>query len=432
MNGENLNVFDIAQAQVKMAVDKLGLNPTVYDFLKNPMRELATSIPLKMDDGSTRVFKGYRVQHNDAIGPAKGGIRFHHDVSIDEVRALAMWMTFKCAVIGIPYGGAKGGVVCNPEELSQTELERLSRSYIKAVAPIIGPEKDIPAPDVNTNAQVMSWMMDEFSHVKQYNAFGVITGKPLIIGGSLGRTEATSRGCVFVIAEIAKKRNINLEGAAVVVQGFGNVGSYLAKILYDKKATIIGISDVKGGIFNPNGLNPYKVSEHLAVTGSVVNFPGAKGITNQEILELPCDFLVPAALENQITAENAYKIKARIIVEAANGPTTPEADKILDKRNILVIPDILANAGGVTVSYFEWVQNNMGFYWSEEEVNNRLGHLMVSAFHRVYDLFQSRKDVNMRVAAYMLAVKRVAEAMEVRGWIGSKVEKQQVYTHKLA
>ncbi len=432
MTGENLNVFESAQAQVKMAVDKLGLNLTVYDFLKDPMREMTVSVPLKMDDGSTRVFRGYRVQHNDAVGPAKGGIRFHHDVSLDEVRALAMWMTFKCAVVGIPYGGAKGGVICNPEDLSHTELERLSRAYIQAISPIIGPEKDIPAPDVNTNAQIMSWMMDEFSHIKQYNAFGVITGKPLIIGGSLGRTEATARGCVFVIEEIAKKRNINLEGAKVVVQGFGNVGSFLAKILYDKKATIIGISDVKGGIFNPKGLNPYKVSEHLAATGSVINYSGAKAVTNQEILELPCDFLVPAALENQITAEIANKVKAKIIVEAANGPTTAEADKILEKRNILVVPDILANAGGVTVSYFEWVQNNMGFYWSENEVNSRLGQQMVQAFQRVYDLFQARKDVSMRVTAYMLAVDRVAEAMKVRGWIGSKVEKDQAYTYKLA
>jgi glutamate dehydrogenase len=429
---KNLNSFEIAQAQVKMAVDKLELDPSVYSLLKNPMRTMTVLLPVRMDDGSTRVFTGYRVQHNDALGPSKGGVRFHHDVSMDEVKALATWMTFKCAVIGLPFGGGKGGVICNPEELSTSELERLSRAYIKAIFPILGPEKDIPAPDVNTNPRIMSWMMDEFSSIKQYNVFGVITGKPLIIGGSLGRNEATARGCVFVIEEISKKLNIKLEGASVVIQGFGNVGSNAAKILYDQKVKIVGISDVRGGIYNPRGLNPYKVSEHLTATGSVVNYTGAKTITNSELLELQCDFLIPAALENQITSENAGRVKARIVVEAANGPTTPEADKILAEKHILVVPDILANAGGVTVSYFEWVQNNMGFYWTEEEVNTRLGQLMTKAFHRVYDLHQARKDTNLRVAAYMLAVKRVSEAMEVRGWVGSQDKKEKAYTFKLA
>lgn len=432
MNAKKLNCFENAQAQVKIAIDKLGLNPCAYDLLKDPMRELKVSIPLKMDDGCTKIFKGYRVQHNDALGPAKGGIRFHQDVSLDEVRALSMWMTFKCAVVGIPFGGAKGGIICNPEELSINELERLSRAYIQAISPIIGPKKDIPAPDVNTNAQIMSWMMDEFSRIKGYNAFGVITGKPLIIGGSLGRTEATAQGCVFVIEEVVKSCNLNLEGASVVVQGFGNVGSHTAKILYDKKATIIGVGDQRGGIFNAKGLNPYKICEHIAATGSVVNYPGAKTITNREMLELSCDILIPAALENQITAENAPNIKAQIIVEAANGPTTPEADRILRQRQILVVPDILANAGGVTVSYFEWVQNNVGFYLAEEEINTRLKQLVVQAFRRVNDLCQVKKDIDMRVAAYMLAVKRVTEAMEARGWIGSQDKKAQVYSHKLA
>ncbi|WP_206813071.1 Glu/Leu/Phe/Val family dehydrogenase [Paradesulfitobacterium ferrireducens] len=416
---DSLNSFVIAQEQLKMAVDKLHLNASVYELLKEPKRSLSVLIPVRMDDGSTRVFSGYRAQHNDALGPAKGGVRFHQDVSMDEVKALAMWMTFKCAVVGIPYGGAKGGVIVNPEELSAAELERLSRAYIQAIAPLIGPEKDIPAPDVNTNPQIMSWMMDEFSMIKQYNSFGVITGKPLIIGGSLGRTQATAQGVVFVIEDLVKKLNINLEGVSVVIQGFGNVGGYTAKILYDKKAKIIGISDVKGGIYNPRGLNPYKVQEHATETGSVVNYRGAKTITNAELLELECDILIPAALENQITDKNAHNIKARYVVEAANGPTTPEADKILEQKGILVVPDILANAGGVTVSYFEWVQNNMGYYWSVEEVNEKLGNIMSQAFHGVYDLYKSRKDVNMRVAAYMLAVKRVAEGMEVRGWISA-------------
>jgi len=432
MTGKELNSFENAKVQIKMAVEKMGLDHVVYELLKEPMREMVVSIPIKMDNGTTKVFKGYRVQHNNALGPAKGGIRFHPDSDLDEVRALAMWMTFKCAVVGIPYGGAKGAVACNPEELSETELERLSRGYVQAINPIVGPEKDIPAPDVNTNAQIMSWMMDEFSRIKQYNAFGVITGKPLIIGGSLGREEATAQGCVYVIEEITKKLNVNLEGAKVVIQGFGNVGGNLAKILFDKKAVIIGISDVKGGIYNPKGINPYKVSEHLAVTGSVVNYSKAKTITNQELLELNCDILIPAAVENQITAENANRIKAKIVVEAANGPTTPEADKILEQKGILVVPDILANAGGVTVSYFEWVQNNMGFYWTKEEVNKRLGQIMGQAFQQVYNLYQARKDVNMRMAAYMLAIDRVAQAMKVRGWIGSKIETEQKVTHKLA
>lgn len=416
---DSLNSFVIAQEQIKMAVDKLHLTASVYDLLKEPKRSLSVLIPVRMDDGSTRVFSGYRVQHNDALGPAKGGVRFHQDVSMDEVKALSMWMTFKCAVVGIPYGGAKGGVIVNPEELSASELERVSRAYIQAIAPLIGPEKDIPAPDVNTNAQIMSWMMDEFSMIKQYNSFGVITGKPLIIGGSLGRTQATAQGVVFVIEDLVKKLNINLEGVSVVVQGFGNVGGHTAKILYDKKAKIIGISDVKGGIYNSKGLNPYKVQEHATETGSVVNYRGAKTVTNSELLELECDILIPAALENQITDKNASNIKARVVVEAANGPTTPEADKILEQKGILLVPDILANAGGVTVSYFEWVQNNMGYYWSVEEVNEKLGNIMSQAFHSVYDLYKSRKDVSMRVAAYMMAVKRVAEAMEVRGWIST-------------
>jgi glutamate dehydrogenase len=416
---QNLNSFEIAQKQLRMAVDKLQLDTSVYELLKEPKRTLTVLIPVRMDDGSTRVFTGYRIQHNDALGPAKGGVRFHQDVSLEEVKALATWMTFKCAVVGIPYGGGKGGVIVDPEELSHSELERLSRGYIQAIAPVIGPDKDIPAPDVNTNAQIMAWMMDEFSMIKQHNSFGVITGKPLIIGGSLGRTEATAQGVVYITEDITKAKNIELEKATVVIQGFGNVGSYAAKMLFDKKAKIVALSDVKGGIYNPKGLNPYKVAEHVAATSSVVNYLGAKNISNEELLELECDVLIPAALENQITDKNVENIKARIIIEGANGPTTPEADKILEQKGIVVVPDIVSNAGGVTVSYFEWVQNNMGYYWSEEEVSSRLGQIMHTVFNRTYELYRSNKGINMRVAAYMLAVQRVAEAMQVRGWIGT-------------
>lgn len=422
---QNLNSFEIAQQQLRMAVDKLQLDTSVYELLKEPKRSLTVLIPVRMDDGSTRVFTGYRVQHNDVLGPAKGGVRFHQDVDLDEVKALSTWMTFKCAVVGIPYGGGKGGVIVNPEELSHGELERLSRGYIQAIAPVIGPDKDIPAPDVNTNAQIMAWMMDEYSMIKQHNSFGVITGKPLVIGGSLGRKEATAQGVVYVTEDMAKAKNIELEKATVVIQGFGNVGSYAAKMLFDKKAKIVGLSDVYGAIYNPKGLNPYKVAEHVAATGSVVNYLGAKNITNGELLELECDILIPAALENQITVKNVENIKARIIVEAANGPTTPEADKILEQKGIVVVPDIVGNSGGVTVSYFEWVQNNMGYYWSAEEVNSRLEEIMHTVFNRTYELYCSTKEVNMRVAAYMLAVQRVAEGMEVRGWIGSAKSEQQ-------
>ncbi len=418
-----VNSFAAVQEEIRIAVKQLNLDTDVYEMLKEPKRSLSVMIPVRMDDGTTRVFSGYRVQHNDALGPAKGGMRFHPDVSLDEVKALSTWMTFKCAVVGIPYGGAKGGVICEPKSLSPAELERLSRAYVRATSPILGPDQDIPAPDVNTNAQVMSWMMDEYSAIAGHNAFGMITGKPLIIGGSLGRTEATARGVVFILEETLRTLGRTIEGISVAIQGFGNVGSHAAKILYDKNVKIIALSDVKGGIFQTKGLNPYKVSEHQALTGSVVNYPGAKTISNAELLELSCDVLIPAALENQITASNAPRIQAQVIIEAANGPTTREADRILESRGILVVPDILANAGGVTVSYFEWVQNNMGFYWSEEEVNRRLGEIMVQAFHRVH-LHMTKEQTSMRAAAYLLAVKRVAEAMQIRGWVSGKSTRQ--------
>lgn len=414
---ETLNVFEIAQQQIKDACDKLKLKPAVYEILKQPMRVMEVAIPVKMDNGTVKVFSGYRSQHNNALGPAKGGLRFHPTITLDEAKALSMWMTFKSAVVGLPYGGGKGGVRCNPKELSEGEKERLSRGFIQAIAPIIGPEKDIPAPDVYTNAQVMAWMMDEFSKLKGYNNFGVITGKPLIIGGSIGRSEATARGCCFVIREAAAKLGINIKGARVVIQGFGNAGSIAARIMHDMGAKIIAVNDSRSGIYNHNGVDPYEVIDHKEKTGQVAGFPGTTEISNAELLALECDVLIPAAMENQITEENVADIKAKIIGEAANGPTTPEADKVLYKNNILVLPDILASAGGVTVSYFEWVQNLQNFYWTEEEVNTRLEQKMVAAFNNVHSISKEYK-VDMRSAAYMAAVKHLADAMEIRGWLG--------------
>lgn len=410
------NSFHIAQQQLRMACDALGLEPAVYELLKEPARVFTVSIPVKMDDGSIRTFIGYRAQHTDVLGPTKGGIRFHPDVTLDEVKALAMWMTFKCGVVGLPYGGGKGGVVCNPKELSRNELERLSRGYIRALGHNIGPEIDIPAPDVYTNAQVMGWMYDEFSTLRGVNTPGVITGKPIILGGSLGRNEATACGCVYTIREAAAHQGIELSRATAVIQGFGNAGSIAARLLHRMGVTIIGVSDSQGTAVNRDGLDPDALVAHKEKTGSVVGFPGSRAIPPEELLYEACDILVPAALENVITRHNASKINAKIIAEAANGPTTPQADEILFERGILVIPDILANAGGVTVSYFEWVQNLMNFYWTEEEVNNRLEKMMVSAFERTC---KTSKDhgVNMRLAAYMVALERITEAMRARGWL---------------
>ncbi len=418
MSGKELNSFQIAQQQIKTAVDKLGLSPAVYELLKEPLKVLTVSIPVEMEDGSVKVFTGYRAQHNHAQGPLKGGIRFHPDVTLDEVKALSMWMTFKCAVAGLPYGGGKGGVAVNPKELTPKELERLSRGYIQAVAPILGAEKDIPAPDVYTNPQVMAWMMDEFSKLKGHNEFGVITGKPLSVGGSAGRNEATARGCMITVREAAKAIGLNLKGATVAVQGYGNAGSIVARLLHELGCKIIAVVDSVGGAYSSAGMDPVALADFKAKTGTVKGYPGTRNISNTDLLTMECDILVPAALENQITAEIAPRVKAKIVGEAANGPTTPEADVILHQRGVLVIPDILASAGGVTVSYFEWVQNNMGYYWSEAEVNEKLEREMVKAFQAVYNMYKSRKDVDMRVAAYMVAIRRVAEAMQVRGWLG--------------
>ncbi|MEM4308188.1 MAG: Glu/Leu/Phe/Val dehydrogenase [Thermoplasmata archaeon] len=414
---EELNPFKIAQKQLDLCAEKLKLEPAVHQFLREPMRTLIVSIPVKMDNGETKVFTGFRVQYNDARGPTKGGIRFHPEETLDTVKALAAWMTWKCAVVNIPYGGGKGGVICDPKKMSKRELEQLSRGYVRAVAQIIGDEKDIPAPDVYTTPEIMAWMMDEYSKIKQYNVPGVFTGKPIVIGGSAGRGDATARGGSYCIREAAKALKINLKGANVAIQGFGNAGQFAMKILSEEYGCkIIAVSDSKGGIYNEKGLDYTKVMEHKEKTGSVVDFKGAKNITNQELLELECDILVPAALENQITAKNAGKIKAKIVAELANGPTTPEADEILYKNKVFVIPDFLCNAGGVTVSYFEWVQNINGYYWTEKEVHEKLDRIMTEAFHAVYEMSQKEK-VHMRLAAYMVAVKRVADAVKARGWV---------------
>ncbi|HHW02776.1 MAG TPA: Glu/Leu/Phe/Val dehydrogenase [Thermoanaerobacterales bacterium] len=413
---ETLNPFEIVQKEIKSACEKLGLDDSVYEVLKEPEKVLTVSIPVKMDDGTTKTFIGFRSQHSTAIGPAKGGVRFHPNVSLDEVKALSTWMTFKCAVVGIPYGGGKGGVICNPKELSKGELERLSRGYFKAISPIIGPEKDIPAPDVYTNAQVMAWFMDEYSTLRGYNTPGVVTGKPIIIGGSLGRNEATARGATFTIREAAKNIGLDLTKATVAIQGYGNAGSIAARLLSELGCKIVAVNDSQGGAYNPEGLDPKAVLEYKEKNKTVKGFPGSKDISGEELLELDVDILVPAALENVITSKNAANIKAKIVGECANGPTTPEADKVLYENSVLVIPDILCNAGGVTVSYFEWVQNLMNFYWTEEEVNTRLEQIMVKAFNEVYKMHNDYK-VNMREAAYMVSIKRIADAMKVRGWI---------------
>jgi len=367
-----------------------------------------------MDDGSVKVFEGYRVQHNLGRGPAKGGIRYHQDVSIDEVKALAMWMTWKCAVVGIPYGGGKGGVIVDPKKLSRRELENLSRRFFTEIEVLIGPEKDIPAPDVNTTPQVMAWFMDTYSMHVGYTVPGVVTGKPISLGGSEGRNEATARGTVFCVIEAAKHLKIDLKTATVVVQGFGNAGSIAARLMADEGAKVLAVSDSTGGIHSPAGLDINRVVAWKAEHGTVVGFPGAQAVSNAEILEIECDVLIPAALENQITAANADKIKAKIVAEAANGPTTPEADEVLFKNGVFSIPDILCNAGGVTVSYFEWVQDLNRDHWSEKVVNEKLHEIMVKAFHETLAI-SLREGVHMRLAAYLLAVQRVADATSMRG-----------------
>ncbi len=409
-----INAWHVAQQQFDLAADRLNLDPGLRRVLREPRRELTVHFPVHMDDGSVKVFTGFRVQHNLGRGPAKGGIRYHQDVSIDEVKALAMWMTWKCAVVGIPYGGGKGGVIVDPKKLSMKELEGLSRRFFTEIEVLVGPERDIPAPDVNTTPQIMAWFMDTYSMHVGYTVPGVVTGKPISLGGSEGRNEATARGCVYTVVEAARHLGLDLETSKTAVQGFGNAGAIAARLMTEEGSTVVAVSDSQGGIRNMAGLDIDRVLSWKQEHGTVKGFPGAENISNAEVLETECDVLIPAALENQITARNAAKIKAKIVAEAANGPTTPEADAILYERGVFLIPDILCNAGGVTVSYFEWVQDLNRDHWTEVEVNAKLKTIMVQAFSEV--LAQSvREKVNMRTGAYLNAVQRVADATALRG-----------------
>jgi glutamate dehydrogenase (NAD(P)+) len=410
----HINPWEIAQRQFDLAAGKLNLDPGLRRVLRQPRRELTVHFPVKMDDGSVQVFTGYRVQHNLGRGPAKGGIRYHQDVSLDEVKALAMWMTWKCAVVGIPYGGGKGGVIVDPKKLSMKELEALTRRFTTEIEVLIGPERDIPAPDVNTNAQVMAWMMDTYSMHQGYTVPGVVTGKPISLGGSEGRTEATARGTVFCIIEATRHLGMDLKKARVAIQGFGNAGAIAARLIADEGAMVVAVSDSTGGIHKPDGLDVSRVNNWKKEHGTVQGFPGSRDISNMEVLEVDCEILIPAALENQITSRNAGNIKAKIVAEAANGPTTPEADVELARRGVFMIPDILCNAGGVTVSYFEWVQDLNRDHWSEAVVNDKLRGIMTRSFAETLAIAE-REECDMRTAAYLLAVQRVADATSMRG-----------------
>jgi glutamate dehydrogenase (NAD(P)+) len=411
---EDLNPFRIAMRQFDMAAETCSLEPDLREVLRRPRRALSLSLPVKMDNGTIRVFDAFRVQHSSARGPCKGGIRYHPNVTFDEVKALAAWMTWKCAIVNIPFGGAKGGIVCDPHRLSKSELERLTRRYAYEISPIIGPDKDIPAPDVYTDSQTMAWIMDTYSMTHGSSAPGVVTGKPTFLGGSFGRNEATARGCLFVIRAACEVTGSKLNGASVAIQGFGNAGSIAAELLAQNGARIIAASDSRGGVLNRDGLDVPLLLEHKRKTGSVVDFSNAGAISSEALLELPCDILIPAALENQITLNNANRIQAHIVAEAANGPTTPDSDAILHQHGVLVIPDILANAGGVTVSYFEWVQDLQELFWDEDDVNRRLERVMVKAFADVHNAAK-RYNVDMRTGAYVVGIERVASAVRTRG-----------------
>ncbi len=411
---EILNPYEVAVAQFDEAADRLGLSQSMRAILRKPKRELIVNFPVRKDNGDVEMFTGYRVQHNINRGPAKGGIRFSPEVSLDEVRALAMWMTWKCAVVGIPFGGAKGGVICDPHKLSRAELERLSRRYATEISILIGPNSDIPAPDMNTNPQIMGWMMDTFSMHQGYSVPAVITGKPLAIGGSEGRLEATARGVQVVAREAMLGLDMRPVDSTVVVQGFGNVGSISARLMHEMGCKVIGLSDINGGVYNPNGIDVHLALHHSKEHGTLMGMPNTESVTNAELLELPCDVLIPAAMENQLTGRNASRVKARLIIEGANGPTAPEADHIFNDRGIVVVPDILANAGGVTVSYFEWVQDLQRFFWAENEINERLETLMMRSYRAVKQKAEEQ-DTSLRMGAYLLAVARVAEATEIRG-----------------
>lgn len=412
--GGSENPLDIALSQLDMVAKQTNLDPAIHKRFRKPFRCFIVSIPVRLDDGSVEVFTGYRVHHNTSRGPAKGGIRYHPDVTLDEVTALAMWMTWKCAVVDIPFGGAKGGVACNPKVMSRAELQRLTRRYTSELITVFGPQTDIPAPDLYTNPQIMSWIMDTYSVSIGYAEPSVVTGKPPAVGGSLGRLEATSRGCVYTIHSLLKKLGRKIDEQTVVVQGFGTVGYNAADIMHNDGARIIAVSDSKGGVYNPKGLDTKQLFQFKQESGSVHGYPDGDDLTNEELLELECSVLIPAAMENQITEINADRIKAEIIAEGGNGPTAPEGDRILHERGKYILPDIIANAGGVTASYFEWVQGLERYFWSEEEVNSKLKRIMDLAFENVWEI-ANRDKVSMRMACYILAVKRVSEAMLLRG-----------------
>jgi len=411
---EELNPYRISQIQFDMAAEFLKLDPGLRQILRTPRRVLEVAVPVKLDNGQVKVFSGYRVQHNIARGPSKGGIRFHPNLTLDEIKALAAWMTWKTATVNIPYGGGKGGVICDPKRMSRSELERMTRRFTAEILPLIGPERDIPAPDVYTDAQTMAWMMDTYSMMVGYSALGVVTGKPVSLGGSEGRADAAARGLLFVVEEACKIKKISLRGSSVAIQGYGNVGSGVARLFAEKKARIVAISDSRGGVHNPRGIDPLKAFRYKERSGTVVGMPGASRISNDDLLTLKCDILVPAALENVITLHNADQIKAKIVAEGANGPTTPHADEVLARKNIFVLPDILANAGGVTVSYFEWVQNLQGAVWQENEVVQKLDFIMRRAFADMHASMRKNR-AHPRAAAYVLAVGRVADATLARG-----------------
>src|SRR5580704_8456475 len=411
---EDLNPYRISQIQFDIAAEHLKLDPGMRKVLRTPKRVLEVSVPTKLDNGQVKVFTGFRVQHNVARGPAKGGIRYHPGVTLDEVKALAMWMTWKTATVNIPYGGGKGGVICDPKRMSKPELERMTRRYTSEILPIIGPEQDIPAPDMYTDSQTMAWIMDTYSMTKGYSTLGVVTGKPLSIGGSEGRNEATARGCLVAVEEACRVKKMSIRGSSVAIQGFGNAGSLAAKLFAEKKARVIAISDSRGGVFNSRGIDPLKAMRYKERSGTVVGMPGTSRISNDDLLTLKCDILVPAALENVITLNNADQIKAKMIAEIANGPTTPHADELLTRKGITVLPDVLTNAGGVTASYFEWVQDLQSFFWAASEVNERLEAVMRRAFMEAYETMRKHRSY-LRTGTYILAVGRVADATLVRG-----------------
>ena len=413
---ETLNPFEIARKQVKTACDRLNADPAVYEILKNPQRVLEVSFPVKLDDGTVKTFTGYRSQHNNAVGPYRGGVRFHPNVNLDEVKALSIWMTIKCCVAGIPYGGGKGGITLDPRDYSEAELERISRAYSEAISPLIGEKIDIPAPDVNTNGKIMSWMVDAYENVVKKSAPGVFTGKPVEFGGSLARTEATGYGVNFAAVQALEKLGKDVKGATYAIQGFGNVGYHTGYYAHQSGAKVVAVSTVDVAIYNENGLDMEALFKEFQEKGFITNEAGyGKEISNAELLALDVDVLAPCALENQLTSENAGKVRAKIVVEGANGPTTPEADAILRQNGVLVVPDILANCGGVVVSYFEWVQNLQGYYWEFDEVQEKETVVLRRAFRDIWNLAQEY-DVDLRTASYMMSIRRVEKAMKLRGW----------------